>query len=217
MNRGQKSCTPIDDSARRKPARIGQHDEGRQVIAHATKSIGDPCAHAGKAGQDEAAVGHEHGRAVQRGFALHGVKEGHVVHALCELRKEVADPASTLAMLVEGPPTLLTIARLRREELQFAIRIEWLALTLRQLRFVVPGIDMRKTAGAENLDHRLGLGGMMRGLGRERIRRCAGIAMQQRSESSAGEAVEEVATCVSVHGSEMKDCLHTQLCASLAA
>lgn len=164
MDRRQKASTPVQNAARRQSAWIGQHDESGQVFAQATEAVGDPCAHAGEAWQDEAAVRHEHSGAVQSAFALHGVDKGEVIDFGREFGEEIADPATAVAMLAKLPPRLLAVAGLGREELQFAIGIEGFALTLFELRFVVPGIDMGKAARAEDLDYRPGLRGVVTAL-----------------------------------------------------
>src|SRR4051812_17909266 len=105
---------------------------------------------------------------MQRAFALHGVDEGHVVHARGELRKEIAQPAPALPVLPERPEAPLAGTGFRREKLQVPIGIERLAVALRQLRFVVPRIDVAQAARTKNLDYRLGLRGELRRLRRER-------------------------------------------------
>ncbi len=127
---------------------------------------------------------------MQRRFALHGVDEGDVVHALREFWKELAHPASALSMLAEGPVALLTRAGLGRKELQFAIGVEGLALAIGEFGFVIPGIDMRETTGAEDLDDGLGLGWVMPRFGSERIRR--GVCLvQHRGEGDTTKTATE--------------------------
>jgi hypothetical protein len=104
MNRGQKARAPVENTAGWQAARIRQHDESGQVIAEAAEAIRDPCAHAREAGQDVAAVRHEHRGAVQRCLALHRVDEGHVIDLCGEFGKQIAHPAPALAMLAEFPP-----------------------------------------------------------------------------------------------------------------
>ncbi len=133
---------------------------------------------------------HEHSRTMQRGFALHGVDEGHVVHALCELRKQITHPASTLSVLTKGPVALLTRAGFRREELQFAIGVEGLALALGEFWFVVPSIDMRETARAEDLNHGLGFRRMMPHLGSEGIGRGMCLVQHRREGDTTKTSAE---------------------------
>ena len=138
MDGRQKSCAPVDHAARRQAARVGQHDEGRQVFVLTAEPVGHPCAHRGESGQDESAVGHKHRRPVQRALALHRMDEREVVHALGQLGKQVAHPAAAFAVLAERPPATLAIAGLGREELQLAVGVEGLAVAARELRLVIP-------------------------------------------------------------------------------
>ena len=66
-----------------------------------------------------------------------------------------------LAVLLEGVVARLAVARLRREELQLAIRIKRLASALLQCRFVIERIDLAHASGAKYLNHSFSLGGMM--------------------------------------------------------
>ena len=197
MHGGEKARAPIDHATGRQTARIWQHHERGQVLAFAAESIRDPCAHARKAGQDEAGVCHEHGRAMQRALALHRVNEGHVIDTGRELWEEIADPASALALLAKLPVAALAVARFRRKELHLAIGIEGFAAALCQLRLVVPRIHMAEAARAENLNHRTCLGGQGRTFGRERIRRGLRLAQHRRERHTAqttAELPEEITT-----------------------
>ena len=104
--------------------------------------------------------------------------EREVVHALGQLGKQVAHPAAAFAVLAERPPAPLAIAGLGREELQLAVGVEGLAVAARELRLVVPRIDVTQPAGAKNLDDSAGLGGMVDGPGGERIRRRTGLLVE---------------------------------------
>ena len=133
---------------------------------------------------------------MQRRLALHGMDESDVVHAQSELWKEVAHPAPALSVLAKGPVTSLTVAGLRCDELNFAIGIERLARALRQLRFVIPRIDVAETTGAKDLDHSLRLYGMMRGLRSEWI--CRGLRVIHHGREcdtakTAAELLQEIA------------------------
>ena len=197
MHGRKKARAPVDHATGRQAALIREHDEGWQVLALAAETVGDPGTHAGKAGQDEAGVCHEHGRAMQRALALHGVNEGHVIDTGRELREEIADPAPAVAMLTKRPVAALAVAGLGGEELHLAIGIERSAAAFGQLRLVVPRIHMAKATGAENLNDRTCLGRQRRTLGRERIRRAQGVMFQHGGESDAAETTadffEEVA------------------------
>ena len=59
MRRGQKPSPPVDDSARRQPARIRQNHERWQVGCFISQSISHPGSHAWKARQSNSSVNHE--------------------------------------------------------------------------------------------------------------------------------------------------------------
>ena len=99
---------------------------------------------------------------MQRGLAVHRIDERHVVNTRGQLRKQIAHPQSRLAMLSELPMAALTIARLRRKELQLAIGVKRLPGTFFKFRLVIKRIDLTHAAGAEDLNHTLCLRCMMR-------------------------------------------------------
>ncbi len=140
---------------------------------------------------------------MQGALALHRVNEAHLVHALGKFREEIADPATALTVLSEGPIAALAIAGLRSEEGEFAISIEGLALALREFRLVVEGVQMTHATGAKDLDNSLRRGGVMAKLRCQRVGRSLGIAIQQRGQCGSAEALEEVPACGGVHQSEM--------------
>ena len=78
---GQKSCSPVDNPSGRQSADVGQDDEGWQVVGFTPQTVSDPRTHTGESGENLSGIHHEVARAVEGGFALHGMNEGHVVHA----------------------------------------------------------------------------------------------------------------------------------------
>ena len=85
----------------------------------------------------------------------------HVVDALRQLGKKVADPAPALPVLPECPVAALAVTWLRSEELHLTVGIKRLALPLGEFGFVVPCIDMAESARTENLYHCFCLGGVV--------------------------------------------------------
>ena len=160
---GEKTGAPIEHAAGRQAARIGEHDVGGQVVRLAAQSVRHPCAHRGEAGQNEAAVHHEHRRAVQRGFAVHRMHERHVVHAGGQPRKERAHRPPTRAVLFERPMTALAVAGFGGEKLQLAAGIKRFAIAPGQFGLVIPRIHLAHSARAKNLNDRLGFGRVMPG------------------------------------------------------
>ena len=194
MDRRQEARAPIHRSARRQAAVVGKHDECGQLLRFAAEAVGDPRPHRRESGQDEAAVGHEHRRTVQRGLALHRMDEGHLINVAGELRQQIAHPAAALAVLPEGPVALLAVARLRGKELHVAGRVERRAIPLHEVGLVVERVEMREAAGAEDVDHRLRLGRKHRWLRGERIghagrRLC--LFGEERREGHAAEATAQ--------------------------
>ena len=96
MQHRQEARREIALGVVRQAARIGQHDERRQVVGQAAQAVGDPRAHARKAGQHEARVHHVAGRAVDVGLRRHRHQEREVIDALGDVRKDAADPAAAL-------------------------------------------------------------------------------------------------------------------------
>ena len=121
---GQKARAPVKHAARGQTARIGQHNVGRQILSRTTQPVGNPRAHGGEPGQDEPAIHHEHGRAVQGGLAVHGVNEGHIIHAGGQPGKEVTHRAAADAVPAKLPMAALAIARLGGKELQIVLWIK---------------------------------------------------------------------------------------------
>ena len=194
VDRRQEARAPVHRSARRQAAVVGKHDKRGQLLRFAAEAVGDPRPHRRESGKDEAAVGHEHRRTVERGLALHRMDERHLIDVAGELRQQVADPAAALAVLPEGPIALLAVPRLRGEELHVAGRVERRAIPLHELGLVVKRVEVREAAGAEDVDHRLRLGRKHRWLrgqriGREGRRSC--LFGEERREGHATEAAAQ--------------------------
>jgi hypothetical protein len=88
----EKAGGPIDRASGRKPAGIGQHDEGRQVFVFRAQSITEPRAHAGKAIERESAIHLEGGRGVVITPGEHRVDEAKIIHTARDLRQQTAHP-----------------------------------------------------------------------------------------------------------------------------
>src|SRR5258708_8377641 len=73
------------------------------------------------------------------------------------MRKQLADFDSRLAMLLEFPRRLQQVSRLGPLQLRFFKR-QRLAVVLRQARFGIESIDIRRPAGHEKENDPLGFG-----------------------------------------------------------
>ena len=98
---------------------------------------------------------------MQGGLALHGMDEGHVVHASGELGEQIAHPDSRLSTPAELPVTGLAVTWLGGEELKLSAWIEGSARPPLELGLVIVGVDMAQPPGAKDLNHPLGLGWKM--------------------------------------------------------
>ena len=87
----------------------------------------------------------------------HRVKKRQVVHALRQVREEVAHPLAALAVLLERERAFQQPAGLAEEGVDFALAGQLLSVMLCEVRLVVEGIDMADAAGAEDLHDALGL------------------------------------------------------------
>ena len=108
---------------------------------------------------------------------MHRVDETYVVHHLAYLGKNITDPLATLAVLLEakrrGHQAVLRVPQ------RLAINKAWaFAGVLRERRFVVKRVDLRRATRHEQLNDVLGLGREVRCLRRER----RGGRLRSRSE-----------------------------------
>ena len=79
MCRREKATGPVNGTAGRKPPRVWQNNKCRKVTVERTKPIRQPCPHAGKAINGEAAVHLERRRRVVRRLGFHAVQPSNFV------------------------------------------------------------------------------------------------------------------------------------------
>src|SRR5262249_7347846 len=149
MRSRQESRAPVSWTVRRNASRIGKNHERRQVLVQAAQAIADPSSRAGEPRQHETCVLHEGCWTVDVAFGLHGIDERHIVHAFCQMREQGADPSPALPVLLPLPWAGHDRARRALKKLDLAARIEFLPVTLYQLRFVVKCIALARRAGHE--------------------------------------------------------------------
>jgi hypothetical protein len=197
----QESRGPIDRSAGRQSARVGQHHERRQILVLRTQSIAQPGSHAGESVERESAVHLEGRRSVVVALGEHRVDEAQIVDAPGQVRQQIAHPGAAPTPLAERVDALHEFSGLTEKPQVFAPSLELGAMQALEFRFVVEGVQMTDASAAEDLHDPLGPGAMVhcRSYG-SRDRRGAqgpipGQQPRQRDMAQASDrAGEEVAT-----------------------
>ena len=209
MPRREEAGAEVSFLIVRKSARVGEHDEVRQILREAAERVGNPRAHAGESWQDESGIHHEAAGAVDIRLALHGHEEGHFVHPLGLLGKHAAHPATALPMLLKLEGALHHRAAVAGLSFGPDFWPYHLSVQPRQLRLVVERVHLTDAAIHEELNDALDLRRMMEparqpgagghGVPREHLReREAGHAAAGLPEKLA--AVEEGVVVVCGHG-----------------
>ncbi len=149
---------------------VAHDDEGREAVALAAETVGDPGAYAGVAHTRQAAVHHEEGGAVIVRFGMAGMDEGHLVDMLREMGEEGGDGLAAFSMAFEFKRALHESADGAAEEAGELIEVfQRLAVEFLQGGLIVPGIDLAGAAVDEQPDHRFGGGLEVRRPGRKGI------------------------------------------------
>ena len=154
---GQEAVGPVVWAALRHAARsLDRHERG-QVLVFAAERVVHPRTHAGKAVEREAGVHHVFRRAVRVGFVGERVQETNLVGQRADVRHEIAHHFFALAAWPECPERLREVAvrALKRDELFIAG--QRLAVSPDQFRLVIERVHVAQRAGAEYLNHALGL------------------------------------------------------------
>src|SRR5262245_47673412 len=110
------------------------------------------------------------------------MNEGQIVHALGEVRKQIADPMPALPVPLEGKRALHQVARLAKKRVD--LHSERLAVLFLEFRLVIKGIDMTHPSRAEDQQYALGLGSEVR----DTSFGCKSVAMQQPGERNPAKA-----------------------------
>ena len=172
-------------------AGVGEDDEVGEVIGETAEGVGDPCAHAGKTWQGEAGVHHVAGGAVDAGFGGHGHEEGHAVDEFGLFGEDAADPATGLAVLLEGEGAFHDGAAIAGLAFGSDLWAEHLAVVFFECGFVVERVHGAGAAVHEELDDAFDLGGVMdAAVEFGRWRRAEGV---EGEETGAGETGETAA------------------------
>ncbi len=179
-------------------APIGQGHEGGDILVDRAEGVGDPGAHAGKAGKRETGGLEVGGRAVHVRLGGHGHEEGHLVDVPGEVGKGTADPAAGLSVLRPLKRALHEVAGRAHAGLDPHAfpGVERLAVQFLEGGLVVEEVALAGPAIHEELDDPLcpgcELGEGLRRLCEKAILREKG---RQRHPAQAGaEVAEEVAT-----------------------
>jgi len=162
----EKARGPVDGSASRQLARIGQNDESGQVVVFGSQAEAEPGAHAGEPIALKAGVHLEGSGSVVGALRDHRVDKGNIVDPLGEVGQEVADPFAGLSVLTEGPGTFHEIAGLAEKRIHLTLAGHRFAVAADEFGLVVEGVDVADAACAEDLDDALHLRREVRGLRR---------------------------------------------------
>ena len=146
----------------RHAARIGNGDEGRQILVLRAQRVAHPRAHAGKAVERETGAHLVLGRAVRVRLGRHRVDEAQVVGQLRQVRQQIGDHLARLPARLEFPVRLHEVAVLALKGDELVPPGHRLAVALDQLRLVIPRVQMAQRAGAKDHQHILRLGREMR-------------------------------------------------------
>ena len=139
-----------------------EHDERRQVLVLAAEPVTEPRAHARTARLLKAGLDERDRRIVIDRFRVHRLDDGDVVHDLCRVRKQFADPRARLTVLRELERRLrdqqLRLPHRLRDALPLPNGIRNLcALQLHERGLVVKCLELRRTAGLMQEDDALRL------------------------------------------------------------
>ena len=193
IRRGQEAAVEIVQPARRDEPAI-QHDEAGQVRIFAAESVASPSAHARAALQSAAGVQEIIRVRVLGKLARHRAHDREVVHALRDVREELAHRRAALPVLLKFPRRAerrAVVVELRR--LHF--HPERLAVLGGQPRLRVEGIHLRRPAVHVEKNDALRLRRKMRRSRHERIVQISaddfaeGFFREQRGERDGSETV----------------------------
>lgn len=144
MDRRQESIGAIHALPR------AHDDEAWQVLILRTEAVVRPRADAGEALQKRAAVEHADGALVIGRRPVHAMEKGEVVHAGADVRKEIADHLSALAVALKSEGTAENgVGGASGDVLFFTSDLERLAVILGEARLVIKAVEMREAAVQE--------------------------------------------------------------------
>jgi hypothetical protein len=194
MPRRQKAARPVRRAARGQRTAVGQHDERGQVVDLAAQSVRHPRAGGRKTQRAKAAVGLVRGRRVVAGARPHRADDGQLVGPFRQVRKQVRNPQSAFAALLELEVRLVQQPHLAHEGHRLLVAGHGFAVQLFEARLVVERIDLAEPALQEDLNRPLRFGGMMRRRIGGLAGNCGGLhlARQERSQRHAAQAGGEV-------------------------
>ena len=155
---GQEAVTPVGLAVRRFSADILDRYVGRQILVERAERMADPRPAARVAFAGEAGVHRHAARAVGVATRSHRVDERDVVHVLRHVRQVGADHLAALAGRLEGPRGLHQVAVLTLEG-HLDRTGQGSPVVFLQERLMIPEIDVRSRARAEDLKHLLRLRG----------------------------------------------------------
>ena len=218
VDRGHVAARPVLGARDRAARAVEHHHESRQVLVDRAEAVVRPRSER-RTAEQLARVHHQHRRAVDRAVGVHALDERHVVDALRRVREEIAHPRAALAVLAELPLRADHAALVLVAAAALGLDLDRLAVVLEEIGLVVVGIDVARTAVAEDEDHALRLAWQHRGLCRKRVR-ADGLDQRRRAVEGERLLVEESVLREHArerHRGERTACLPEELAARAAA
>lgn len=150
-------------------ARVADHNVRGQVFGFVPQPVREPRPESGKAIEPEPRIGLKRRRGVIRRFGEHRMDEGELVGDRAQMGKQLRDPQSALATLLEFPVGLAQEPHLPEKNVGAHVADERLAMQPFELRLVVERIDLAEAPAEKDVNGPFGFGKVMRQQGRSGI------------------------------------------------
>ena len=149
-----------------------QNHVAGQILVLGTESVSGPCPEGGTAGLRKTGVHEELGGGVVELIGVHRFDHAQIIGMLVEMGNRIGHPHPRLSILPEGSGGSHQLGSSRSEGEHLALDELVRAVLIRpldQLGLVVPQVQVRRRSGQMDVNHPLGLGGVMRVSGKQRI------------------------------------------------
>ena len=194
VHRRQEPIGPVTGGTRGHTPRIRKNHIRREIIGLVPQSVGHPRSHHRKAVQAEATALLEGGGGMAGGLSHHRVDNRQLIRHGGDMGKKVGDPEPALTSLLKFPVVFAQEADFSKEYVRLLVGLERLSMQFLQAGLVVEGIHLTEAPTQADVNHPLGLGGVMR------FYRLRGVTLtnEQRRQGRTGETplgpVEKVPT-----------------------
>jgi hypothetical protein len=192
MAGGQEAVAPVGFAVRRFAADVLDGDIGRQVLVERAEGVADPSSAARIAFAGEAGVHRDAARTVGVAARSHRMDERHLVDVLRHVRQVRADHLAALAGWPEGPGGLHQVAVLALEG-HLDRAGQGSAVIFIEERLMIPEVDVRSRARAEDLEDLFGLRGEVGARGNGGTEVAHEEARQSQSRHASGHLAKEAA------------------------